>query len=131
MKHFKIGQLVRSKSFFNLFIEGEYRGSANSYGCYIWGKPIGSTDAPALHKCYRLMLEKVNTTQKHKRAAKFSDGDPCTGVNSKGESFSGFFVQSSGKDAWIRGWPAGISKFEPMQVYKVLHASLQKPLTLK
>ncbi len=59
---------------------------------------------------------------------KFIVGDLCLGVTRLGQNVSGFYMNSEGKHAWIKGWYENISKFEPKTAIKVLANSLRKPV---
>jgi hypothetical protein len=129
-RYFKHNEKVSALNFDHLKIIGEYRGRANVKGCYVYGLPEKSFDEPSLHLCITLTLESLTPPpEARKRVLKspYSAGDPCSGLTSKNLKISGFFQQKEGQFAWIKGWPEGTSKFEPMQTYKVRFDTITKP----
>lgn len=131
--YFRQGQLVIAVDFTGREIIGEYRGRSPNFGCYIYGHPEHSDDPNQLHKCLTLTLKALNPTPKPPQITgkgwpKFSPGEPVSAQTSRGEAVTGWFTQSDGQHAYIKGYRSGIDKFstQPTAI-RVLRHTLKRP----
>lgn len=127
---FQNNERVNGFTFDNKRILGQYRGVRNSFGAWIFGIEVGSFEHPKMWTCSTLTLEraplKAPKQRKSTSQSKIKAGDPCTGYTKDNQLITGFFMNSEGSKAWIRGWSEGISKFMPKQAYKVLAGTIRK-----
>lgn len=132
---FKIGERVNGFTFDGKRILGTYRGVKNSFGALIFGIEVGSFDHPSMWTCSTLTLEradlKTSKTRTAKIQLKFKPGDACTGQTKEGLLVTGYYMNSEGQFAWIRGWSQGVSKFMPKQAHKVIAGSMRHGLELE
>jgi hypothetical protein len=129
--------LVKGLSLENKTIYGQYRGPRNSFGVYVFGQEGGhsaiSDNNPSMHICLKLSLELQDQDKAPKlrtsttaQPLSFQYLDFVQGRTSKNKLITGYYGNSEGKYAWIRGWMEGTSKLELKQSYKVLASSLRK-----
>lgn len=123
--YFKPGQAVIADSFDHQKIIGIFHSHSNSFGVYIKGRPVDSSEPERLHKCLKLTLKHVQEPTKSQILPTFIKGQACSGFTPYGEKISGFFVQAEGKYAWIKGWPPGRSKFDPQETFKITRKTLK------
>lgn len=131
---FEIGDLVVGTSLENKTIYGEWRGPRNSFGILVFGTEAGRPESkPSMHVCLKLTIERQECIFDQPQdyppiipGQTFKHLDPVKGKTSRGEIISGFYGNSEGKYAWIRGWSEGVSKFQPKRSYKVLANTLVK-----
>lgn len=132
---FKIGERVNGFTLDNKRILGTYRGVKNSFGALIFGIEVGSFEHPTLWTCSTLTLERADLrTQKEpksKTQTRVKAGDPCTGQTKSGQVITGYYMNSEGQHAWIRGWAQGVSKFMPKEAHKVIAGSIRYGLALE
>ena len=91
---FHQGDRVNALSLTGKKVFGVYRGVRASYGAYVYGLEVGSTE-PSLHICNTLTLERVKPEAPPKKV-RVKAGDPCTGRTQNAESITGFYMNSEG-----------------------------------
>jgi hypothetical protein len=126
-KRFRKGQRVNALSLQGKPILGEYRGMAGSFGAFVFGIEAGSFEPASMHKCMTLTMEAVlPTLPRRPKPVKLAVGEACKSLTKDAVPVQGFFMYLDGQYAWIKGWPEGVSKFEPQQAIKVLRSHLEK-----
>jgi hypothetical protein len=131
---YEMGDLVVGTSLENKRIYGEWRGPRNSFGILIFGVEEKDTKSePSMHVCLKLTIERQDYSFGQSEDypeivpdQTFKHMDPVKGKTKQGEIITGFYGNSEGKHAWIRGWAQGVSRFQPKQSHKVLANTLVK-----
>lgn len=125
MPNYKIGQKISAISFEGPKIIGEYRGSRNSYGVWVFGIESDKLSSPKLWACSRMSIEVFKDLSVKPPKLKLCSGDLCSGLLVSGEKVSGQFMNLRGNYAFINGWASG-SRDTPARAFKVLKFSLTR-----
>ncbi len=97
-RNFRINARIYATTLTGQKIIGHYRGSASSFGVWVFGSTLGQPSPPEMHRCSRLSITLVPKLENSPKSSpkKLTLGQTCQGLTSDNRLINGKFMQVSG-----------------------------------